>query len=145
MTLGIPPEILRLTAYDYPPLSPDRMGSAERRSPICGSRVVVDVDLDAAGRVASFGMRVNACAFGQAASALLAGNLRDRTPAELRSARERLGAWMAGAGDAPDWPDIAHLAPERLNAVRRASVQLAFEAAAAAAEAAAQAVRTKGG
>ena len=42
-----------------------------RRSPICGSRVTVDVNLDAEGRVAEIGMLVRACALGQASAALL--------------------------------------------------------------------------
>ena len=46
--------------------------SVERRSPVCGSRVVVDVVLDDDGRVAALGQEVKACALGQASAALMA-------------------------------------------------------------------------
>ncbi|TXC71521.1 iron-sulfur cluster assembly scaffold protein [Sphingomonas ginsenosidivorax] len=139
MTMGIPPEILRHTAYQYPGRLTEPMGSAEKRSPICGSRVIVDVNLNNEGRVSDIGMRVNACAFGQAAATVLAQSLANRTPAELSSLRDNIANWIAGNGDVPDWPGIWDLRPERLNSVRKASVQLAFQAAADAAEAAATA------
>ncbi|GGB15382.1 hypothetical protein GCM10011380_01040 [Sphingomonas metalli] len=135
MSLAVPPpEILRLTAQNpFPERLTDPMGSAEKRSPLCGSRVIVDVDVDAAGRVVAVGTRVNACAFGQAAATLVARNLIGRTATELQQAREAMAAWMAGGDTPPEWPDIALLDPGRLNQVRKGSVQLAFQAAAEAA------------
>ena len=44
----------------------DPQGSATKVSPICGSKVTVDLDLDVAGRVSRFGQDVRACALGQA-------------------------------------------------------------------------------
>lgn len=60
-------EILRLAAsipHNERLTAP--MATAERRSPICGSRVTVDVDMGADGRVAAVGLLVRACALGQA-------------------------------------------------------------------------------
>lgn len=139
MSLAVPPpEIIRLTVEN--PLRArlaDPMGTAEARSPLCGSRVVVDVDLDREGRVIAAGMQVNACAFGQAAATLLARNLVGRSVDELAATRDALADWLGGIERAPDWPEIEHLRPDRLNTVRKGSVQLAFRAAAEAAAAAA--------
>lgn len=128
-------EILRLAAeMPFAERLPDPMGSSEKRSPVCGSRVTVDVDLDVEGRVGAVGMLVRACALGQASSSLLAGAAVGRTPAELAEARDALAAWLAGGDDVPGWPGLAVLGPARAHAARHASIRLAFEAAAEAAE-----------
>eukprot|EP01035_Chromulina_nebulosa_P035448 gene35448-47651_t len=82
------------------------MGSAERRSVLCGSRIIVDVDLDDAGRVALVGMQVNACAYGQAAATLLARHVVGRSGAELDATRDAVARWLAGEGTLPDWPGL---------------------------------------
>jgi len=70
----------------------DPQGTSENRSPICGSRVTVDVNLGPDGRVSEAGMLVRACALGQASSSLLAANVLGRTPGELVAARDALTA-----------------------------------------------------
>lgn len=130
-------DILRLAAgIPHHQRLPTPHGSAERRSPICGSRVTVDVALDAHGRVAEVGLLVRACALGQASASLLASNILGRSPGELAAARDAVAAWLAGEGGAPDWPGLAVLAPALGYPARHASIRLAFEAAAEAAEAA---------
>ncbi|MDP1026516.1 iron-sulfur cluster assembly scaffold protein [Sphingomonas sp. KR1UV-12] len=120
------------------------MGTSERRSPICGSRVTVDIDLGADGRVAAVGLLVRACALGQASASLLGTEIVGRTPADLAAARDALAEWLAtGEGDAPDWPGLAIFTPALPHTARHASIRLAFEAAAeAAALAAAERVDT---
>ncbi len=135
-------EILRLAAsIPHHERLTEPMATAERRSPICGSRVTVDVALDEAGRVGEVGMLVRACALGQASSSLLAANVIGRTPEEVAAARDALTAWLAGEGDAPDWPGIAIFTPALDYSARHPSIRLAFEAAAEAAEAAAKTAR----
>ncbi|KQM65040.1 nitrogen fixation protein NifU [Sphingomonas sp. Leaf17] len=130
-------EILRLAAsIPHHERLETPMGSAERRSPICGSRVTVDVDIDDEGRVRAVGMLVRACALGQASSALLATHVVGRTPAEIAAARDDLTRWLAGDGAAPGWPGLDVFAPALTYTARHASIRLAFEAAADAAEAA---------
>lgn len=126
-------EILRLAASipHHERLS-DPMGSSEKRSPICGSRVTVDVNLTD-GRVSEVGMLVRACALGQASSSLLAANVIGKSPAELTIARDQLTAWLAGESGAPDWPDIDIFVPALAVTARHPSIRLAFEAAAEAA------------
>ncbi|MEG3146974.1 iron-sulfur cluster assembly scaffold protein [Sphingomonas sp. RT2P30] len=112
------------------------MGSAERRSVLCGSRIIVDIDLDDAGRVASVGMQVNACAYGQAAATLLARHVIGRSGADLDAMRDAVARWLAGEGTLPDWPGLDALAGVVPHSARHGAVRLPFEAAADAARAA---------
>ncbi len=116
-------------------------GAAERRSPICGSHMVVEVVLDSEGRVAEIGQRVSACALGQASASLMGVHAIGRTAAELGSARAALADYLAGARDDPgDWPGLDVFAAARRHVSRHAAILLPFEAAAeAAAEAAGRA------
>ncbi len=108
--------------------------TAERRSPVCGSRVTVDVALDAEGRVRAIGQEVRACALGQASAALMAEHALGHTPEELAAARDALAAFLAGTRDDPgDWPGLEIFAPARPHSARHASIRLAFEAVAEAA------------
>lgn len=127
-------EILRLAAtIPYQDRLADPMGTSEKRSPICGSRVTVDVDLDADGRVGAVGMLVRACALGQASSSLLSADVIGKTPEELAAARDALAGWLAGEGPVPDWPGLDLFVPALPHSARHASIRLAFEAAADAA------------
>lgn len=127
--------LLRLAAsipHEARLLAPD--ASSERRSVVCGSRVTVDVALDAEGCVSTLGVEVRACAFGQASSSLMASHAIGRSGDELAAARDALADYLAGSRDDPgDWPGLDVFAPARANASRHAAIMLAFEAAAEAA------------
>ena len=105
------------------------MGSAERRAPVCGSRIAIDVDLDAAGRVAAIGMQVSACAYGQASATLLARNAMGRSHEEIAATRDAIARWLAGEGAMPDWPGLTALAAVVPHSARHGAVRLPFEAA----------------
>ena len=109
--------------------------TVERRSPVCGSRVTVDIALDPSGRVVALGQDVRACALGQASAALMGAHAIGRTAEELAAARDALSAFLAGArDDSGEWPGLEIFAPARPHSARHASIRLAFEAAAEAAE-----------
>lgn len=130
-------EILRLAAtIPHQQRLESPMASVERRSPVCGSRVTVDVNLDAEGRVSELGMLVRACALGQASSSLMAAHAIGRTPEELDAARDALSDWLTGGEGPPDWPGLALFEPVLPHSARHASIRLAFEAAAEAARSA---------
>ena len=113
--------------------------SVEKSSPVCGGRVVVDLNLDARGRVAQLGQEVRACALGQASASLMGAHAIGRSAAELAEARDALAAFLAGRRDDPgDWPGLAIFADARRFTARHPSILLAFDAAA---EAAARAAR----
>ncbi|MFC3580244.1 iron-sulfur cluster assembly scaffold protein [Sphingomonas hylomeconis] len=130
-------EILRLAAtIPHQARLAEPMGSSEKRSPICGSRVTVDINLGDDGRVREVGMLVRACALGQASSSLLAAEVIGKSPEELAAARDALSAWLAGEDGLPAWAGFDLFQPALPHSARHASIRLAFEAAA---EAAAQA------
>jgi NifU-like protein involved in Fe-S cluster formation len=131
-------EILRLAAsIPYHERLAQPMASVEKRSPVCGSRVMVDVNLDDEGRIAELGLLVRACALGQASSALMAAHAVGKSPERLADARDSLAAWLAGElDDPPDWPGLDVFTPALAVTARHPSIRLAFEAVAdAAAEA----------
>lgn len=133
-------DILRLAA-SIPHLGrlPDAEASVEKRAPICGSHILVELALDGEGRVAAIGQEVKACAFGQASAALMGRHAIGRTPAELAEARDALAAWLAGAGDHPGvWPGLELLAPARRLSARHGAILLPFQAVGEAAALAAQ-------
>lgn len=129
-------EILRLAASvaDRPRLDAPQ-ATVERRSPTCGSRVTVDVVLDADGRVTAFGQEVRACALGQASAVLMGQHLIGQDATALAHARDALRAYLAGERDDPgDWPGLEVFAPARPHRARHPSILLAFDAAAEAAQ-----------
>jgi NifU-like protein involved in Fe-S cluster formation len=124
-------DILRLAAsIPHQRRIDDPQASVEKRSPVCGSRVTVDVVLDKAGRVAALGQEVKACALGQAAAAVLGAHVIGATLAELEVAREQFRAMLKDGASAPDgrFSDLAMLAPVKDYPARHASTLLAFEA-----------------
>ena len=128
-------DILRLAASIPHQRRLDRPhATASKRSPLCGSRVAVDVVLDGAGRVAELGQEVSACALGQASASLLGAHALGRNGAELASARDALASYLAGSRDDPgDWPGLDIFRDARPFTARHPSILLAFEAAAQAA------------
>lgn len=132
-------EILRLAAATAGAERLDQpQGSAAKVSPVCGSRIIADVDLDGAGRIARFGLEVRACALGQAAATLVSDAIIGRDASDLVTARAGLADWLAGRSEAePAWPGMAVFAPARPHRARHPSILLTFDAAIAAAEAAA--------
>jgi NifU-like protein involved in Fe-S cluster formation len=108
--------------------------TSEKRSPVCGSRVVVDVVLDGEGRVAALGQEVKACALGQASAALMGRHAIGATAADLCAARDALASYLHGECDHSDlWPALSLFAEARAFAARHPSILLPFEAAAEAA------------
>jgi NifU-like protein involved in Fe-S cluster formation len=111
----------------------DAQGSAERRSAICGSRVIVDIVLDKHKRVARLGQEVRACALGQASASLLNRHAIGCDASALAAARDALRAYLAGEQDQPgDWADLAIFAPARAHSARHPAILLPFEAVVAA-------------
>lgn len=122
-------EILRLAAR-----VPDRAqlaredGRAELRSPTCGSRVAVAVQM-ANARVEAIDVQVEACAFGQAATAIMVQGAVGRTRAEVASMLAKFSDWLREESeDEGGWPGLAALAPARRRAGRHGAMLLPFRA-----------------
>lgn len=115
----------------------DPHGTAEKTAKLCGSRITVDVRVEA-GRVADFAQDVQACALGQAAAAVLGAHAVGASVEEIASARVALRAMLKEGGPPPTgrFADLAVLQPVKDFPARHASTMLAFEATLAALEAA---------
>lgn len=123
-------EILRLAA-SIPHLRPlqNAGGSAELRSPTCGSTVSVEVKLDANGQVVALGQQVQACAFGQASAALMGAHAIGVHAGEIEKALAEFAAWLDGSRENPGaWPGLEALAPARPRRARHSAMLLPFRA-----------------
>jgi NifU-like protein involved in Fe-S cluster formation len=130
-------EILRLAASLREPTTLERDdGRAEVRSPTCGSRVMTAVQLDGDGRVEALSQQVHACAFGQAAAAIVEGAAVGRNRKEVAEALSQLSDWIDHDAPEPSWPGIAALTPARARKGRHGAILLPFRALVAAIEAA---------
>ena len=107
--------------------------SAMRRSPLCGSKVTVDVTLHN-GWIVEFAQDVKACALGQAAASIAGQNMIGSTPAQVEDARDQLEAMLKGTGTVPAAPfdGFEVLTPAIGYKNRHASILLALQATAAA-------------
>ena len=127
------PELLALAVElaKWPTLqAPDHHAVA--RSPTCGSTLAMDHSLERGGHIERLGMRVRACAVGQAAAAIFARHAPGRDLASLDHDLKSLEAWLAHEAPAPDWPDLALIEPARGYPARHGAMLLPWRAAVAA-------------
>jgi len=76
-------------------------GTGERVAKLCGSKAIVDVVLDADGRIADFAQDVKACALGQAAAGVLGESVIGATSQDIADARDATLAMLKSGGDGP--------------------------------------------
>ena len=105
------------------------MGSAKKRSPLCGSTVIADVMVEN-GRVSQFAQDVKACALGQASASILGRVVLGQSGAELAAARDALRAMLKDDGPVPAAPFDGYevLLPARAYKNRHASILLPLDA-----------------
>ena len=121
-------DILRLAAsIPYLVRFDELEDAVECRSPTCGSRAAVSVELDDDGRVVAFRQAVEACAFGQASAALMGANAAGRDAGEIRAAIGAIETWLSGSDPEP-WPGFAALDPARARKGRHGAILLPFRA-----------------
>ena len=128
-------DILRLAGSLPDPVRLERVdGSAQLRSPTCGSTVQTDVELDGEGRVVGLSQQVRACAFGQATAALVTEHAPGRTRDEVAEALAALNEWLEGSRDDPGGWGLGALAPARSRTSRHGAILLPLRALLAAIE-----------
>jgi NifU-like protein involved in Fe-S cluster formation len=105
-------------------------GVGERVAKLCGSRAVVDVVLDDAGRVAAFAQDVKACALGQAAAGVLGEAVIGASADEIEQARDALLAMLKSGGEGPNgrFEGLRALKQVADYPARHASTMVAIEA-----------------
>ena len=126
--LKLAAEIAHIGRLDNP------AAKADAQSRLCGSKVHVELTLvdDTAGNlvVGAFAHEVEACALGQAASAVMAREIIGATPQELRAVAAQMRAMLKQDGPPPTgrWADLEVLEPVRAFKNRHASTLLTFDA-----------------
>lgn len=105
-------------------------GTGERVAKLCGSKAVVDVTLDAEGRIESFAQDVKACALGQAAAGVLGEAVIGATEPELAAARDAMLAMLKSGGEGPEgrFEGLRALKQVADYPARHASTMVAIEA-----------------
>lgn len=124
------PEILGLTLRlaDFPWIDGLAM-EGQARSPSCGSTLAIGLDSDGEGLIAGLGMRVQACAIGQASAALFADSANGLGATDIEQAATAMAAWLAGEGPLPNWPRIGLLTPALAYPGRHGAIMLPWKAA----------------
>ncbi|PCH47254.1 MAG: iron-sulfur cluster assembly scaffold protein [Hyphomicrobiales bacterium] len=104
-------------------------GTAKAHSKLCGSTVIVDVDVKE-NVISDYAHDVKACALGQAAASILASNVIGASLSELQTGRAELKAMLKEHGPAPTgrFAELAFLEPVRDYKARHASTMLAYDA-----------------
>ncbi|MES2835435.1 MAG: iron-sulfur cluster assembly scaffold protein [Pseudomonadota bacterium] len=105
-------------------------GTGERVAKLCGSKAIVDVTLDDAGRVAAFAQDVKACALGQAAAGVLGEAVIGASADELQIARDAMSAMLKSGGGGPEgrFEGLRALKQVADYPARHASTMVAIEA-----------------
>lgn len=110
-------------------------GSAEVRSPICGSRIQADVTIDGDQRITALALRANACALGQASAAILRKNAIGAPVASIAALRDAIAKALTSQDDMPSlWPELELLSGARDYPARHAAILLPYDAVIAAAQ-----------
>lgn len=107
----------------------DPQASVTVSSPMCGSRIKVDLVMDG-DRIAAYGQEVRACALGQSSAALMSRLAVGKTAEGVRRAAAEMRAMLKEGGPPPtgDWAEYAVLEPARDHRSRHASIMLPFDA-----------------
>ncbi|UIP05782.1 iron-sulfur cluster assembly scaffold protein [Erythrobacter sp. SDW2] len=124
------PEILSLAVelakYPLSEALPLR-GSA--RSKTCGSTLEIRVSCDESGGIAAIGMKVTACAIGQASAAIFARHAVGTGLDSVLASSLALEKWLSSESDLPDWPDLSLIARARDYPARHGAILLPWKAA----------------
>lgn len=105
-------------------------GTGERVAKLCGSKAIVDVVLDDAGRIDAFAQDVKACALGQAAAGVLGQAVIGASADALLAARDAMLAMLKSGGDGPEgrFEGLRALKQVADYPARHASTMVAIEA-----------------
>lgn len=116
-----------------PLAAPD--ATVTHHSPLCGSRITVELALGPDGRVTDYGQQVRACALGQASASIFGRHVVGQDAATLRQLNGIMRAMLKEDGPPPGpdfaggaFQDLEVLVPVRDHKARHNAVLLPFEA-----------------
>ncbi len=127
------PELLSLAVHlaEYP-WREDSPRTGDARSKSCGSTLSMGLETDLDGKISQLGMRVHACAVGQASAAIFAKEAAGRDKADIERTLEQMTGWLNGEGPVPEWPGIDAIDAARAYPARHGAMLLPWQAALAA-------------
>ncbi len=127
-------DILRLAAsLPHADRLPDAQASATRRSPVCGSEISADVQLDDGDQIVALAFRAHACAMGQASAALLRQIGPGASVGEIEGMRTALAKALSGDDSFENCrPELAVFEIARAYPARHAAILLPYDAVLAA-------------
>ena len=98
-------------------------------APLCGSRITIDLKVDADGNITDYAQDIHACALGQAAASIVAKNIVGQPAASLADVADQMRAMLLDGADAPDgnWAEMVALEAVHTYAPRHGAVMLALE------------------
>lgn len=102
--------------------------SGEARSKTCGSEIHMGFRRNDTGHVEAIGLKVTACAIGQASAAIFAQSVVGKSAEDIEKALIAIDAWLMG-GPIPDWPGIGTLKAAQAHPARHGAITLAWHAA----------------
>ena len=124
------PELLALaTELARFPLSDDLSLRGKGRSRTCGSTASLGLNLSSSGTIETVGMRISACAVGQASAAIMARGLAGKQTDEVKAVQQAISRWLESGGPLPDWPGMDKIAPAHGYAGRHGAILLPWNAA----------------
>ncbi|MEZ5682445.1 MAG: iron-sulfur cluster assembly scaffold protein [Erythrobacter sp.] len=109
------------------PFNPSASTKGHARSRTCGS--TVDISSSHAEHVSDLGLKVAACAVGQAAATVFARSASGMTRHDCSTALDEIRAWLEARAGLPSWPGMEVLAPARGFPGRHEAIQLPWRAA----------------
>jgi NifU-like protein involved in Fe-S cluster formation len=109
-------------------------GTAEVRSPVCGSRIQADVITNTEGKLQAIALRANACALGQASAAILMNNATGFSVSDIAKLRDGVALGLKRESDMPGlWSDLRLFIAACDYPSRHAAILLPYDAILAAA------------
>lgn len=125
------PQVLGLaTDLALYPLDDSLIFKGCARSPVCGSAIEIAFELDRGETISRIGMKVHACAIGQAAAAIFAKAAIRNNREKLSLALGQIEDWLSGKRtELPDWPGLEAIAAARDFPGRHGAILLPWRAA----------------
>ncbi|MBX7496092.1 iron-sulfur cluster assembly scaffold protein [Qipengyuania sp. 6B39] len=117
---------VELADFPFDPAAPLQ---GQARSRTCGSTIALSADCDSEARLFGIGMRVSACAVGQASAAIFAREAREMGIGEVGSVLHELGSWLEGKAPSSILPRLELLEPARPHKGRHEAILLPWRAA----------------
>ncbi|MXP25199.1 iron-sulfur cluster assembly scaffold protein [Altererythrobacter indicus] len=111
------------------PANPALSLFGKAKSPTCGSVMSLYLETDNDGRICDIGLKTQACAVGQAATAIFARHAKGKNVRDIDDMISALDSWLNDAGPIPEWSDLGIIAAAKDFPGRHGAIRLPWQAA----------------